>query len=69
MTKTLQKTETQKRLRTRCNVESKSLVDTRAENLPEGRAKRNHETLGDVRADTVMDTLVDALAEDGSQES
>ena len=43
MTKTLQKTEIQKRLRTLCNVESKSLVDTRAENLPEARAKTNHE--------------------------
>ena len=43
--------------------ETKALVDTRAENLPEARARTNVETLGDLKTDEQMATMVDALAE------
>ena len=49
ISKTLQKTETQALRRTLCNVETKSLVNTPAENLPEAKAKTNQETLDDVK--------------------
>ena len=39
------------------------MVDTRAENLPEARASANVETLGDVKTDEQMGTMLDALAE------
>ena len=39
------------------------MVDTRAENLPEARARTNVETLGDVKTDEQMGTMLDALAE------
>ena len=46
-----------------CNVETNASVDTRAENLPEGRATTNVKSLGDVKTDKQMEMLVDALAE------
>ena len=39
------------------------MVDTRAENLPEARASANVQTLGDVKTDEQMGTMLDALAE------
>ena len=45
------------------NVETNASVNTRAENLPEGRATTNVKTLGDVKTDEQMEKVVDALAE------
>ena len=39
------------------------MVDTRAENLPEARARTNVETLGNVKTDEQLGTMLDALAE------